>query len=99
TYRPVSNPQVPPDGEFVYTSRTAGSNRGQECGVFIKCEVGYSDKFPNLCYAAVYVDGTLVYDPAHMKSMPPDINSLVSVSNLSGVEFYPGAASTPAEFD
>ncbi len=54
---------------------------------------------PRLCYSTVYLDGTLIYDMVRMGSdvRPPDLNTFL-VSDLAGVEFYPGHASLPIEF-
>ncbi len=55
---------------------------------------------PSQCYSTVYLDGVLVYDRDLMRSpdvRPPDLSTFL-VSDLAGVEFYPGDASLPVQF-
>lgn len=52
---------------------------------------------PNACYAAVAVDGVLVYQ-GHEEEPLFDINSLAP-NAIAGIEFYAGAASMPAKFN
>ena len=54
---------------------------------------------PRQCYSTVYLDGLLIYDLARMGTdvRPPDLSSFL-VSDLAGVEFYPGQASLPVQF-
>ncbi len=49
------------------------------------------------CYVAVYMDGTALYTSgAGATGGPPPDLSRINASELSGVEFYPSAASAPA---
>src|SRR5262249_549151 len=54
---------------------------------------------PRECYSTVYLDGVLLYDLERMGRdvKPPDLSSFL-VTDLAGVEFYPGQASLPVEF-
>lgn len=58
-----------------------------------------SNPLPRACYATVYLDGILIYDLERMGPdvKPPDLSSFL-VSDLAGVEFYPGQASLPVQF-
>jgi hypothetical protein len=87
------------DQVFLYSTRSGGAQA--QCAILLGCPVQRIitiPPYPNLCYAAVWLDNTLVYDPRTMYNVPPpDINSYL-VSNLAGIEFYPGSATVPAEF-
>ncbi len=52
---------------------------------------------PIPCYATIYLDGALLYDPTLSAQPPPDINQF-TVHQLGGVEFYAGSATTPEGF-
>lgn len=54
---------------------------------------------PRACYSTVYLDGILIYDLERMGRdvKPPDLSNIL-VSDLAGVEFYPGQASLPIQF-
>ena len=54
---------------------------------------------PRACYSTVYFDGILIYDLERMGRdvKPPDLSAIL-VSDLAGVEFYPGQASLPVQF-
>ncbi len=58
-----------------------------------------TNPLPPQCYATIYLDGIQIYDLARMGRdvPPPDLSSFL-VSDLAGVEFYPGSASLPMEF-
>lgn len=52
------------------------------------------------CFLDIFVDGMVVYsaDGAMRGIPPPDLNYLVPLSDLVGVEVYTGIASVPAEY-
>lgn len=54
----------------------------------------------SVCFLDIFVDGMVVYssDAAMRGVPPPDLNYLVSLSDLLGVEVYTGLASVPAEY-
>jgi hypothetical protein len=64
-----------------------------------------SDPVDNLCYPDVYLDGARLATQPDPYRKPPqtpliatDINQL-AVSELAGVEFHPGSATTPARYN
>ena len=64
-----------------------------------------SDPVDNLCYPDVYLDGVRLAtqpDPYRKPPQPPliatDINQF-AVKELAGVEFHPGAATSPARYN
>ena len=65
----------------------------------VGCVRSLSDscKTPN-CFATVYIDGVKVYDPVAMQGSQPYDFARKSPKDYAMVEFYPGSASTPAEF-
>lgn len=50
------------------------------------------------CWVSVYIDGTVVYGGGAAGSMPPDAYAL-EARNYAGVEYYPGGASIPPEYN
>ncbi len=54
----------------------------------------------SVCFLDIFVDGMVVYsaDGAMRGIPPPDLNYLVSLSDLLGVEVYTGLANVPAEY-
>jgi len=52
---------------------------------------------PTACYAAVYLDGTLVYGGAEGESLF-DVNTL-GPSEVAGIEFYAGGSQLPVEIN
>jgi len=77
------------DAAFMVSTRRSGGGGGGS----------RMNPLPPQCYATVYLDGLLIYDLARMGRdvRPPDLSSFL-VSDLAGVEFYPGQASLPMEF-
>jgi hypothetical protein len=49
------------------------------------------------CFATVYRDGIVLYDPNVSPGLPPRLED-IQVMELAGVEYYPGEASTPLMF-
>ena len=55
---------------------------------------------PTGCWASVYLDGIIIYDGRPSQGptpSPPDMKQFLAM-NLSGVEYYGGAASLPLQF-
>lgn len=54
----------------------------------------------SVCFLDIFVDGMVIYssDGAARGILPPDLNYLVPLSDLLGVEVYTGLASIPAEY-
>jgi hypothetical protein len=50
------------------------------------------------CFATIYFDGVLVYDPKLTQSTPPPNIDDYNVDQLGGVEFYGGEATAPEGF-
>ncbi|HEY4218908.1 MAG TPA: carboxypeptidase-like regulatory domain-containing protein [Gemmatimonadaceae bacterium] len=51
------------------------------------------------CYVEVYLDGAVYYrGPPSEANPPPDFNTLWA-NGYSGIEFYPGAASVPTQYN
>lgn len=55
------------------------------------------DPKPPPCYIDVYMNGALYYRNGD-KSEPPDFSALTAM-DFSGIEFYPGGATTPAQYN
>jgi len=53
---------------------------------------------PDACYYQVYVDGMRVYSYDH-RSVPPDIDRIVDLSDIGGIEVYGSGARTPAQYN
>ena len=51
---------------------------------------------PKGCFCQVYIDGVLIYSPVGM-SPAPDLGRF-NTGTLEAMEFYPGPASTPAQY-
>lgn len=87
---------------YAYSSRSTPA----QCGVFQSCKspdgrpLQYSQLVPRLCYVTIYLDGIRFGVESKYVSMdnpPPDLNT-IDVSDLAGIEFYPGSASVPMQF-
>ena len=52
---------------------------------------------PTGCWVSVYVDGIMIFDRFDSPVLPPDINNIMAL-NLSGIEYYANASSTPLKF-
>jgi Carboxypeptidase regulatory-like domain len=53
---------------------------------------------PTACFATIYLDGALVYDPKLNESTPPPNIDDYNVDQLGGIEFYGGEATAPQGF-
>ncbi|MGH7616503.1 MAG: carboxypeptidase regulatory-like domain-containing protein [Gemmatimonadaceae bacterium] len=87
---------------YAYSTRSTSA----QCGVFQSCrgpgggKLAYDQLVPQLCYVTVYLDGVRFgIEPKYMSrdNPPPDLNT-IDVSDLAGVEFYPGSASVPMQY-
>ena len=54
---------------------------------------------PRGCWVAVYVDGLMIFDrlQPNARENPPDVGQFFAM-NLSGIEYYSNASSTPLQF-
>lgn len=91
-----------PGGNMYFTS----SRKPCDGPVFLpsaKCAQGTAD-----CYVTIYLDGILFYSPPPVDFVggsrtasngePPDINKVVPVTELAGVEYYASDAMLPPKF-
>lgn len=79
------------DGKAYVRSRGIGSAGGDQ-------PLGSGPGSPKGCWAPVYLDGLLLFDGIISHDIkPPDMGQFFA-ANLSGVEFYPSAGSTPFQF-
>ena len=92
----LAPPGENPDAVWAIGSRSGGMSA---CGAFQKCPGAHGSTNPDVCYSSVYVDNVLIYDPRRMPGViPPDL-SMYNTSDVAGVEYYTGGASTPAQFN
>jgi carboxypeptidase family protein len=89
------------DAAYAFSTRNPKSGKFVFLGGGVPAHDWQNKPTPAKCYATVYLDGVLVYDlglqPSNSPAPPPDINQY-HVSDLAGVEFYAGGASTPIQF-
>jgi hypothetical protein len=65
-------------------------------GVFL---ASARDPIPPPCYVDVYLNGGVYFrGPASAGNQPPDFSALTAM-DFSGIEFYPGASTTPAQYN
>jgi hypothetical protein len=78
--------------QFAASSSTPGGN----------IQIVDPPRGPKGCFLSIYLDGILIFDGV-LKSYPgsseypPDINNIMAM-NLSGIEYYPAASSTPLQY-
>ena len=90
------------DAAYAFSSRNPKPGKFVFLGGGVPQYDSQHKPIPAKCYATIYLDGVLVYDLGSQSGgghsePPPDINQY-HVSDLAGVEFYAGDASTPIQF-
>lgn len=80
-------------GGFAITSGRGGVSKRLE---WMRCRTPPQIPFNVACYLAIYLDGTRIWYPGDVE--PPNVDNLISVVGLEGVEIYRGPAETPIRY-